>query len=180
MSFTTAARSAFRASTARLATTVAGSAFRPAAHRATMSGFSHQAAQKAFKRVFQQEARRFQSTAAEQPAQSWFKRMWDSPVGLKTVHFWAPVMKWSLVLAGISDFARPVENISATQQFALMCTGVIWTRWCFIIKPRNMLLAAVNFFVGLVAIIQLGRIAMWQQSQKDKKIEEAEAVPVKA
>ena len=37
--------------------------------------------------------RRFQSTsssgaAAEQQQQSWAKRMWDSPVGVKTVHFW--------------------------------------------------------------------------------------------
>lgn len=29
----------------------------------------------------------------QQQKQSWFKRMWDSPVGIKTVHFWAPVMK---------------------------------------------------------------------------------------
>ncbi|KAJ3551330.1 hypothetical protein NPX13_g11388 [Xylaria arbuscula] len=38
--------------------------------------------------------RRFQSTAAgegpsaQQQKQSWFKRMWDSPIGFKTVHFW--------------------------------------------------------------------------------------------
>ena len=37
--------------------------------------------------------RRFQNTAAgegpsAQQQQSWFKRMWDSPIGLKTVHFW--------------------------------------------------------------------------------------------
>jgi hypothetical protein len=28
--------------------------------------------------------------------------MWESPIGLKTVHFWAPVMKWSIVIAGIA------------------------------------------------------------------------------
>lgn len=46
--------------------------------------------------------RRFQSTTGSGPAaaaagaaegaaaqqQSWFQRMWSSPVGLKTVHFW--------------------------------------------------------------------------------------------
>jgi hypothetical protein len=26
--------------------------------------------------------------AGEQQQISWFKRMWDSPIGLKTVHFW--------------------------------------------------------------------------------------------
>lgn len=31
---------------------------------------------------------RFQSTTADAGAESWAKRMWNSPVGLKTVHFW--------------------------------------------------------------------------------------------
>ena len=46
-------------------------------------------------------------------------------------------MKWGLVLAGAADFARPAEKLSLTQNFALMCTGAIWTRWCLIIKPKN-------------------------------------------
>lgn len=92
--------------------------------------------------AFRQNAgsKRWQGTAAEAQAQaSWFKRMWDSPIGLKTVHFWAPVMKWSLVLAGIADFARPAEKLSLTQNLALTATGLIWTRWCLIIKPKNYL-----------------------------------------
>ena len=32
--------------------------------------------------------RRWQSTASPAAQPSWFKRMWDSPIGLKTVHFW--------------------------------------------------------------------------------------------
>ncbi|KXJ93744.1 hypothetical protein Micbo1qcDRAFT_158609 [Microdochium bolleyi] len=119
--------------------------------------------------------RRFQSTtgsaagegaAAQQ--QSWFQRMWASPVGLKTVHFWAPVMKWALVLAGVSDFARPAEKLSLTQNGALTATGIIWTRWCFVITPQNYLLAAVNFFLGVVGVTQCTRILMWRASQKNK------------
>lgn len=34
------------------------------------------------------QSSRFQSTTAGEGSQSWAKRMWDSPVGLKTVHFW--------------------------------------------------------------------------------------------
>lgn len=49
------------------------------------------------------------------------------------------LLQWSIVLAGISDFFRPAENLSVTQNFALTCTGLIWTRWCLIIKPRNVL-----------------------------------------
>ncbi|KAM3075902.1 hypothetical protein ACMFMG_006580 [Clarireedia jacksonii] len=100
--------------------------------------------------------------------QSWFKRMWDSPIGLKTVHFWAPVMKWAIVLAGISDLARPAEKLSLTQNAALTATGIIWTRWCLIIKPRNILLATVNFFLGMVGVVQVTRILLWQRSEEKK------------
>lgn len=51
----------------------------------------------------------------------------------------APVMKWALVLAGISDFRRPAEKLSLTQNAALTATGMIWTRWCFVIRPQNFL-----------------------------------------
>ncbi|KAI0393051.1 UPF0041-domain-containing protein [Xylariaceae sp. FL0594] len=132
-----------------------------------------QSSRAAFRSQFRASGRRFQSTTAggegssqSKQQQSWFKRMWDSPVGLKTVHFWAPVMKWCLVLAGIGDFARPAENLSLTQNAALTATGAIWTRWCMIITPKNYLLAAVNFFLGCVGIAQLTRIALYNASQK--------------
>ncbi|KAJ5919159.1 hypothetical protein N7466_010102 [Penicillium verhagenii] len=108
---------------------------------------------------------RFQSSEAGAAEQSsFFKRMWDSPVGVKTVHFWAPMMKWALVIAGISDFNRPAEKLSLTQNGALMATGAIWTRWCLIIKPRNVLLAAVNFFLGCVGVVQVTRIVQYRRS----------------
>lgn len=48
------------------------------------------AARPAFRarQFFRHKQSRFQSTAAGSESQSWAKRMWDSPVGLKTVHFW--------------------------------------------------------------------------------------------
>ncbi|KUJ23393.1 UPF0041-domain-containing protein [Mollisia scopiformis] len=113
-------------------------------------------------------SKRWQSTAAPAAEQSWFKRMWDSPIGIKTVHFWAPVMKWALVIAGIGDFYRPAEKLSLTQNVALTCTGLIWTRWCLIIKPKNILLAAVNFFLGIVGVVQVSRIVSYNYSQKGK------------
>jgi hypothetical protein len=66
------------------------------------SAFSTQARQaftrSQYQRPFQQQfrsqgGRRWQSTDAGAQQQSWFKRMWESEVGFKTVHFWAPVMK---------------------------------------------------------------------------------------
>ncbi|KAK3990294.1 hypothetical protein QBC44DRAFT_325401 [Cladorrhinum sp. PSN332] len=111
---------------------------------------------------------RFQSTASDSAAaeSSWAKKFWNSETGPKTVHFWAPMMKWGLVIAGISDFARPAESLSLTQNGALTTTGLIWTRWCLIIKPRNIPLAAVNFFLAVVGIIQCSRIGMYHQEQK--------------
>lgn len=58
---------------------------------------------------------------------------------MHTKKYRAPVMKWGLVLAGVSDFARPAEKLSLTQNGALTATGLIWTRWCLIIKPKNYL-----------------------------------------
>lgn len=78
--------------------------------------------------------------------------------------------QWALVLAGVSDFARPAEKLSLTQNGALTATGFIWTRWCLIIKPKNILLAAVNFFLGVVGIIQVSRILIYRSSQSNKTV----------
>jgi len=77
-------------------------------------------------------------------------------------------MKWSIVIAGISDLYRPAEKLSLTQNIALTCTGLIWTRWCFVIKPKNILLATVNFFLGVVGVVQVSRIVAYNYSQKGK------------
>ena len=91
-----------------------------------------------------------------------FKRFLNSETGPKTIHFWAPCMKWMLVLAGANEMTRPVEKVSATQQLSLFATGAIWTRWSMVIIPKNYLLASVNFFLGGVSIVQLIRIANWR------------------
>jgi hypothetical protein len=91
-----------------------------------------------------------------------FRRFLNSETGPKTIHFWAPFMKWALVIAGANEMTRPVENVSALQQLSLFATGAIWTRWSLIIKPKNYLLASVNFFLGSVSIVQIARIANWR------------------
>ncbi|KAG8168299.1 hypothetical protein KVR01_003988 [Diaporthe batatas] len=159
-------------------------ASRPLFSSASAAAQTRQAFSRAFRTQQRQQCgRRWQSTAsAEQQAAAqvgWFKRMWDSPIGLKTVHFWAPVMKWALVLAGVADFARPAEKLSLQQNGALTATGIIWTRWCLIIKPKNYLLAAVNFFLGLVGVVQVSRILMWRNSQKGNTTVADAAVEVK-
>ncbi|KNG44979.1 upf0041 domain-containing protein [Stemphylium lycopersici] len=110
--------------------------------------------------------RRVNTAASAEPAG--FAKFWNSPIGPKTVHFWAPVMKWGMVLAGASDFSRPAESLSFTQNFALMCTGAIWTRWCFVIRPKNIALAGVNFLVFCVGATQVGRIYAYNKSIEGK------------
>lgn len=79
----------------------------------------------------------------------------------------APTLKWGLVFAGLSDISRPVEKVSGAQNLSLMATALIWTRWSFVIKPKNYLLASVNFFLGCTAGYQLSRLASYRLDQGD-------------
>lgn len=75
-----------------------------------------------------------------------------------------------MVFAGLNDLQRPVEKLSGTQQLALFATGAIWTRWSFVIKPKNYLLASVNFFLGGVAGYQIYRILNWRINVQHESI----------
>ncbi|KAF7315344.1 Mitochondrial pyruvate carrier [Mycena indigotica] len=88
-----------------------------------------------------------------------FATLLNHPAGPKTVFFWAPMMKWCLVAAGIKDMTRPADTLSVSQNIALAATGMIWIRWSLIITPVNYSMALVNGFVGLSGLTQLGRIA---------------------
>jgi hypothetical protein len=77
------------------------------------------------------------------------------------------MLKWALVIAGINDTFRPVEKVSGTQNLSLLATGTIWTRWSFVIKPKNYLLASVNFFLALTAGYQLTRITQYRLDKGD-------------
>lgn len=96
----------------------------------------------------------------------------NHPAGPKTVFFWAPVMKWCLVAAGLKDLTRPADKLSVSQNVALAATGFIWVRYSLVITPINYSLAAVNFFVGVSGLSQLGRIVHYRMNQADasKKI----------
>jgi len=53
-----------------------------------------------------------------------------------------------------------------------MATGAIWTRWCLIIKPKNVFLATVNFFLFCVGATQVTRIFIYRQSRKSTSVTE--------
>jgi hypothetical protein len=46
-----------------------------------------------------------------------FSRFWNHPAGPKTIFFWAPAMKWGLVIAGLGDLQRPADKLSLPQTF---------------------------------------------------------------
>jgi hypothetical protein len=73
-----------------------------------------------------------------------FKAFLDHPAGPKTVFFWAPTMKWGLVIAGLADINRPPEKISTGQQCALAATGFIWAR-CETLCPLDASAHSVTF-----------------------------------
>ncbi|TFK36295.1 UPF0041-domain-containing protein [Crucibulum laeve] len=104
------------------------------------------------------------SGAAASAGASKFQAFINHPAGPKTVFFWAPMMKWCLVAAGVKDLTRPAEKLSVSQNLALAATGVIWIRYSLVIKPVNYSLAAVNFFIGLSGLAQLGRIANYRMN----------------
>lgn len=96
--------------------------------------------------------------SATGPGTSKLTAFMNHPAGPKTVFFWAPMMKWCLVAAGVKDLSRPPEKLSVSQNVALAATGMIWVRYSLVITPVNYSLAAVNFFVGTTGIAQLYRI----------------------
>ncbi|KAJ3158647.1 Mitochondrial pyruvate carrier 2 [Geranomyces michiganensis] len=99
-----------------------------------------------------------------------FQKFLNHPAGPKTIHFWAPAMKWGLVIAGLSDLQRPVEKLSVTQTVALAATGIIWSRYSLVIVPKNWALFSVNMFLGATGIYQLGRIYNYKQAMKEAPV----------
>ncbi|KAK6635344.1 Mitochondrial pyruvate carrier 2 [Polyplax serrata] len=93
--------------------------------------------------------------------------LWNHEAGPKTVFFWAPVVKWGLVIAGIGDLTRPADSLSVSQSASLAATGCIWARYSLVIIPKNWSLFSVNMFVAGTNLIQLFRAINYQKSLKE-------------
>jgi mitochondrial pyruvate carrier 2 len=81
----------------------------------------------------------------------------EHPAGPFTVFFWAPTSKWLLSGANLANLDKPTDTISMAQTVALTATGVIWTRYSFVINPINYNLAIVNFALGCSSGYHLAR-----------------------
>ncbi|XP_068155435.1 mitochondrial pyruvate carrier 2-like [Drosophila tropicalis] len=116
--------------------------------------------------------------AADKFVPAKLRPLWMHPAGPKTIFFWAPVFKWGLVAAGLSDLARPADSISVSGCAALAATGIIWSRYSLVIIPKNYSLFAVNLFVGITQVVQLARAYNYQLEQdKLKKAQTQEEKP---
>ncbi|KAG8818499.1 hypothetical protein FRC17_010814 [Serendipita sp. 399] len=82
-----------------------------------------------------------------------FQRFMNHPAGPKTVFFWAPLMKWCLVAAGVKDLNRPAEKLSVSQNAGTLSS------------LDRAGLGAVNFFVGMTGLSQLYRI--WERTHPE-------------
>jgi hypothetical protein len=99
------------------------------------------------------------------------KDMISHPAGPLTIFFWAPMMKWGLSIANLADYKRPVDKLSIPQQTALVITGVLWTRWSFVISPVNYNLAAVNAALALTGIYHMTRKLVYDPFAEEPKRE---------
>ena len=69
-----------------------------------------------------------------------------------------------------------MEKVSGAQNLSLLATAAIWTRWSFVITPKNNLLAAVNAFLAATASFHLLRIMKYRVEQGDSIREACEYV----
>ena len=69
----------------------------------------------------------------------------NSPVGIKTVHFWGPAANWGIVGAGILDANKPPEMISNRMTAVLLLYSGMFMRFAFRVQPRNWLLFSCHF-----------------------------------
>ncbi|XP_023948109.1 mitochondrial pyruvate carrier 2-like isoform X1 [Bicyclus anynana] len=103
--------------------------------------------------------------AADRFVPSRLRPLWEHDAGPKTIFFWAPAFKWGLVVAGLGDLRRPVEALSLPQCGSLAATGLIWSRYSLVIIPKNYSLFAVNVFVAVTNLYQMGRAYRYQRSR---------------
>ncbi|SCO74207.1 mitochondrial pyruvate carrier protein 2, putative [Plasmodium vivax] len=96
------------------------------------------------------------------------KKALGSDTGILTIHFWAPTFKWSISLANIVDINRDPKLLSLPQQFGICLTGMLFTRFAYVIRPRNYNLLTRNFFMSLTALYQIARIANYKYNTEYK------------
>ena len=100
---------------------------------------------------------KMQAAMAAPSVPSFIRNFSAHPAGPFTIFFWAPTSKWLLSGTNLLNLDKPTDTISMAQTVALTATGVIWTRYSFVITPVNYNLAIVNLALGLSSGYHLAR-----------------------
>ncbi|XP_059942519.1 mitochondrial pyruvate carrier 1-like protein [Mesoplodon densirostris] len=69
------------------------------------------------------------------------KEFWDY---VTSTHFWGPVANWGLPLAAFKDMREPPDIISGRMTTALIFCSMVFMRFTYLVKPRNLLLMACH------------------------------------
>ena len=97
------------------------------------------------------------------------------PAGPTTIFFWAPFGKLALVVANLGDLWRPAEKLSLNQNAAILLTGVLYARWCMVIRPKNYWLASIQVLCVLTGGYQCGRNLEYRYNRRYHPKEAAES-----
>nr|XP_016932265.1 mitochondrial pyruvate carrier 2 [Drosophila suzukii] len=120
-------------------------------------------------------------SAVEKVVPNAMQPLWQSPAGPRTVFFWAPAFKWTLVLAGLSDtLNRPPGNISLNQCASLAVTGLIWSRYSVVITPKNYSLLAVNLGVFCIQGYLVIKHLRWRSENSRNAVFNHNNYPIKS
>ena len=80
----------------------------------------------------------------------------------QTVFFWAPFWKWTLVIAGIADFARPASTISKNNSMSLILNGTLgMVYWFFKFSFWNELSAKHQKLLDSIGLLYLETLREW-------------------
>lgn len=92
--------------------------------------------------------RPLQHLAAKPSTPSFVSSLLNHPAGPLTIFFWAPTSKWMFSVTNLTNLEKDTNTMSFAQMSALTMTGIIWTRYSFVINPVNYNLALVNLALG--------------------------------
>ncbi|KAK4272169.1 hypothetical protein QN277_020758 [Acacia crassicarpa] len=101
------------------------------------------------------------------------RKIWNSPVGPKTTHFWGPTFNWSLPIAAAVDTQKPPEMISPNMTAVMCGYSALFMRFAWVVQPRNIHLMICHISNETVQLYQLSRYFFAHRKLEKKEEEEA-------
>ncbi|KAI3656791.1 hypothetical protein MP638_004168, partial [Amoeboaphelidium occidentale] len=83
-------------------------------------------------------------------------------------HFWGPVANWGLPLAAYYDLYKSPEYISGKMTTALCIYSLLFMRFAWMVKPRNLLLLSCHATNETLQLIQLSRFVKYNYIDNKK------------